>query len=208
LAVSPDKGDIFNAIVGQPSTTRRVVGIDRIDPTDPATKQWIDATLTPEEVLDGELPTLHDALKRAKVSPERLGFQRADASSRREVDAVLAAEGGQFNIVSSVASWYQGTADQRKRKFVNITQRLVQPGGVSYFLDFAKRVNGGKTYLAPLRQWVEMNLFVCYENRLYRAGSFTDGRAHTLRISHELLELARGGPYEQEVQELAAKPKG
>lgn len=204
LAVSAFKSDIFNSIVAEPTRTKRVIGYDRVDPELPANKAWGVACATPEENLTGALAELNDRIMRANVPASWLGFRLADLSKKKEVNAAVAAN-GQADIVSEVLCWYEGSAPVRQRKFKHLFGEggLLKPGGVGVSAEFARRVNNN-TYLMPNPRWSEFNVFVWYDQRLHRVLSFTDGRCHQVRVLKELGELARGGPYEQQVTQLLA----
>ncbi len=202
LVVSEYKSDIFNSIVAGPDDTRRVVGYDRVDPELPANKAWNLACATPEEILSGGWVELHDRLMRADVPTSWLGFRLADLAKRADIRRAVAEE-GQADIVSEILCWYEGSAETRRRKFKHMFGDLLKPGGLGISAEFARRVSDN-AYLMPNPKWSELNVFVWHRERLHRVLSFTDGRCHQVRVLRELGELARGGPYEHEVDQLLA----
>ena len=204
LTLSEEKTDIFNLLAGGRVATRRIVGIDKEDPHDPLNIHWRRSCLTPEEHVNGRIPRLNDALMYAEISEDRLGFRQADVTKVNDIKSVLRAEGGQFDVVSSVASYYQGTARQRRAKIRNIVDHgssLLKPRGLAYFIDFVRRANGS---LMPLRKWTEMNVFIWMDGEFTRVMAATSGRWNSARIFKGLTKFTDGGPYEQEVRELVA----
>lgn len=206
LVLSKEKTGIFNSIIAGRDVTRRIVGVDKEDPYDPQTIVWRLACLTPEELVSGRLTQLHDALVHTEIGEDRLIFRRADVSKASDVRNVLQDEGAQFDVVSCITSFYQGTAKQRRAKFNNITNHgssLVRPGGLAYFIDFVRRTNDNN-YIVPLRKWSEMNAFVWMGGELTRVMAATNGRWRSARVFSALQKFTDGGPFEQEVRELVA----
>lgn len=204
LSLSLEKTSIFNMLVAGGDVTRRIVGIDKEDPHDPADIQWRRACLKPEELVNGRIPILNDALMHTEISGDRLGFSQADVTKVNDVKAVLRAEGGQFDVVSSVASYYQGTRRQRAAKIKNTLNHgssLLKPRSLAYFIDFVRRANGS---LMPLRKWTEMNVFVWMDGEFTRVMAASNGRWNSARVFKALTKFTDGGPCEQAVRDLVA----
>jgi hypothetical protein len=196
------KSDIFNDIVSEPHSTKRVVGFDRVDPDVPANKAWCVACATPDENLNRNWTELHDRIMRAHVPGSWLGFRLTDLSSKHAVQQAAQAV-GQADVASEILCWYEGSAAARRRKFANMFQLLLKPDGLGISAEFARRVSSN-TYLMPNPKWSELNVFVWHKGDLHRVLAFTNGRCHKVRVLSELGELARGGPHQQEVAALLA----
>lgn len=200
VAVSLAMSDIFNSIIGDPDDTRRVVCLDRVDPTEPANMAWIRACPTPEEIMSGEWADMHDALARQDVPEDQIAFRLADLTKKRDMEAVVGIE-GVFDVASAVLSWYQGTSRHRASKLKGIFETLLGSKGVGIVADFAT-MSLDRKRLRVRSVWTTPSVFVGYEGNLYEVLSFSNGRFHDAEVLPDLALLARGGPYEPQVNEL------
>lgn len=202
MALSAYMADIFNGIVQEPDDTKEVVCLDQTDPTIPANIAWGHACSTPEEILSGSWDDLHDRLMRAAVPEDKLHFRLADLSKRADMRAVVEQE-GVFDGASALFSWYQGSAETRRRKLLNMREVLVREDGGIVIADFA-RVVGRGTFLAPQDIWKKPTVFLGHRGELHPVLLASSGRFEEVQVLHPLVRLARGGPHEQEIRELAS----
>ncbi|HEY5805823.1 MAG TPA: hypothetical protein VIS56_00370 [Candidatus Saccharimonadales bacterium] len=202
---SKDKSDLFEEIAAQPDQASRTIGVDRVDPTDPIVADFIEGSLTPEEIKDGALPTRHDKLLRARVPEGKLKFVQADIARQSGVKKVLEEAGGLLDEAYMILAWHQGGARKRRATFGNLG-RLVSLEKPVVIVDFARRdTNGDKPYLSVLSDWTKgLNVFVQIDGELYRPLQWTDGRCRAVKICPDLAKVAKGGPYEKQVRELLA----
>ena len=201
LVVSRFMSDIFNDIVSEPDDTRRVVGLDRNDPELPENIAWRRACSTPEEIWSGVWDDLHDRLMLADVPGSWLGFQLADFSRRADARRVVEEE-GQFDGVAALFSWYQGSAEIRRRKLKNMREVLLRAGGLLVIADFARTVARG-TYLMPEDIWGRPTIYANDGDRLVPVLSAGNGRFERVRVLPGLIGLAEGGPHAEDVRRLA-----
>lgn len=208
LAISEFKSDLFNEIVDEPNTIRRIVGLDRINPMDPDNLAWSRACCAPEEHLQGSLDRLHARLLRVDVPPEQLVFRMADLTDRDSVRKVTG-ELGPFHAAAAIFSWYHGTAADRDNKLDNMRKELIMRrrfgrgwDGIIVIVDHARAVRGGR-YLVPDMVWKGPTVFVGYKGLLYPVLQGGNGRFGSVSVLPALVRLARRGPYEREVRLLA-----
>ena len=200
-AVSSEKSSLLNACVARLGATL-IIGVDR-EPDNEEVHHWRLAGLTPEEHARGKVVELHDALARARIDPRRLTFRQADVTVPAEVDTLLEAHGGQFDVVSAVASVYIGTAAERRAKLAGM-RRLRKPRGVTYVIDFVRRASSPGT-LRTLGRWSRMNVYLSRgDEEFTRVMAATNGRWREAHMFKELTQFTDGGPLEQEVRQLVA----
>jgi hypothetical protein len=203
LALSKEKTAIFNPLLANRDVTRRILGVDRDDPADEATNRWRVACLLPEEIISGKIARMNDALIHTDVDKERLDIRQADVTIESDIDAILETE-GLFDVTSAVTSIYSGTRAEQRAKLAALL-RFRKPSGVSYVIDFMRRPNGNGHTLIPLKDWVEMNVYVQRGNEEFvRVMAATSGRWKAVRFFKELTRFTDGGRYEAEARALVA----
>lgn len=199
--ISEYKSDLLNQVILEEDTTRRVVGLDQVNPNEPANMAWSHACAMPEEIWAGTRDELHDRILRAHVPTEYLAFCLADLASRKSMQSVVK-EHGTFDGAYASFSWHQGSAEMRRRKLINMSDKLVGQRGLLVIADFARVV--GKRFLSPEDQWRKPTVFVGYQGELYPVLRADSGRFQAIKVLPALAELAQGGPHEKTVQELLA----
>lgn len=204
LETSGYRSRLFGEIVRAPDPVGSVLCLDKADPFDKSNQTWSLACAMPEELASRKWIDLHQKLLEADVPPGQLEFAQIDLTDRSAVER-LVKNNGRFDVVSALFSWYQGSREQRQKKFSNMMEVILRKGGIGIIGDFAE-MTPDRTRIQPDLIWNRPKVFVYSGGELHHVMTFANGRFRDVIVHPDLGKLARRGSYGLAVNELIDRP--